>query len=199
VAAGQKEHGDLGGRLLVAIKSPPTRLRNWSRWRTTPFHSVEYAKNFARDYAEFRKEVPGASGGGAHPNQFSLFETYDLRSGKLLALADILKEDAREPLRRFVEQEVRKLRGTAIEPGQLHLPDAFGLLTEGLVIRYGDIGPPTMRGTIRRCGFRWSGCGSLCGKGIWSRRGDGDRRNGRCRPVTDQSCRHHRCLFNTSD
>ena len=145
-------------------------LRHLQDADDTPKSFDDFVKEIAAENEEMRKEPGGAapwanecicteahrtqdnvvvkcnaysSTGAAYPNRSTNYETYSLKDGRTLTLADFVDPARHEALRKLVEADFRKQRGPEVEFEKLPLDDHFAPLQEGLVFHYspGDVGP----------------------------------------------------------
>jgi hypothetical protein len=103
--------------------------------RCTPVHATERFLVTKCSYY--------SSTGAAYPHTATYYDTFELRTGRLMALADFVDLSRHDALRKLVEAEFRKQRGDDVEFEKLPLDEHFAPLQEGLVFHYspGDVGP----------------------------------------------------------
>ncbi|MGW8123337.1 DUF3298 and DUF4163 domain-containing protein [Roseivirga echinicomitans] len=95
--------------------------------------------------------------GGAHPNSTQVYRSYDLATGKVLTLGDILIEGYEEELNKLAEIEFRmdkrippseplNEQGYFFENGQFQLTTNFAVMNKSLLFYYNayEIGPYAM-------------------------------------------------------
>ncbi|WP_323755514.1 DUF3298 and DUF4163 domain-containing protein [Roseivirga sp.] len=95
--------------------------------------------------------------GGAHPNSMQVYRSYDLTTGKVLELGDILVEGYEEELNKLAEIEFRMDKkippsepldeqGYFFEDGQFQLNTNFAIMNKSLLFYYNayEIGPYSM-------------------------------------------------------
>jgi len=95
--------------------------------------------------------------GGAHPNSMQVYRSYDLTTGKVLELSDILMEGYEEELNKLAEIEFRmdkkippseplNEQGYFFENGQFQLNTNFAIMNKSLLFYYNayEIGPYSM-------------------------------------------------------
>lgn len=104
--------------------------------------------------------------GGAHPNNSQIYASYDLKTGKRIALEDILKPDALEELNRAAEIEFRMLKrippditleeeGYRFENDRFSLNNNFAILNKSLIFYFNpyEIGAYTLGSTELQLNF----------------------------------------------
>lgn len=85
--------------------------------------------------------------GGAHPNTVFIFTNYDLRSGRIISLPEILKPDYKNSLNRLGEAAIRKFYninpnetlqqgGLFVEKGMFKINDNFSITLGGLLFQF---------------------------------------------------------------
>nr|WP_255552061.1 DUF3298 and DUF4163 domain-containing protein [Roseivirga sp. E12] len=85
--------------------------------------------------------------GGAHPNQYQVYRSYDLQTGKAITLSDILSSGFEEELNQAAEIEFRMLkeippneelkdRGYFFEGGTFVLNDNFAIINKSLIFYF---------------------------------------------------------------
>lgn len=151
-------------RINAAIER--NALRHLQDADDAPKSFDEFAKEIAAESDELRGGAPWAiecicteahrsaemvvikceaysSMGAAHPNRSTNYETYSLKDGHTLKLAEVVDPARHDALRKLVEADFRRQRGADFEFDKLPLDDHFAPLGEGLVFHYspGDVGP----------------------------------------------------------
>lgn len=85
--------------------------------------------------------------GGAHPNAYQVYRSYDLKTGKAITLSDILKVGFEDNINASAEIEFRMLKeippsqalkekGYFFENGKFQLNDNFAIINKSLIFYY---------------------------------------------------------------